>query len=110
MGALPTPQSSLSQARCPALLADLDPRHIAILQRTSRTLRTVCLNENIWRQHCFEKSPFLEVMRKRRAPSLADGCAGDRPVEDVAATHRPPKGRPRGQATSEAPEGEREAI
>ncbi|KAG5931067.1 hypothetical protein E4U53_001963 [Claviceps sorghi] len=45
----------------------LEPRHIARLQLVSRKLRKLCLDDELWKLLCFEKSPWLQSLQARRS-------------------------------------------
>ncbi|KAG5984347.1 hypothetical protein E4U55_005125 [Claviceps digitariae] len=45
----------------------LEPSHITRLQLVSRKLRKLCLDDELWKLLCFEKSPWLQSLQARRS-------------------------------------------
>ncbi|KAK5992740.1 hypothetical protein PT974_06156 [Cladobotryum mycophilum] len=66
------------------ILSFLLPHHIAGLQLVSRKLRKFCLDEELWKRHCFESSSWYQSLQNRR--SLLNGPSSFKPADDVAST------------------------
>lgn len=45
---------------------DLEPYAITRLQLVSRKLQKVCLDDELWRRHCFDESAWYEALKSRR--------------------------------------------
>ncbi|KAG6002793.1 hypothetical protein E4U54_000787 [Claviceps lovelessii] len=45
----------------------LEPSHITRLQLVSRKLRKLCLDDELWKLLCFEKSPWRQSLQARRS-------------------------------------------
>jgi hypothetical protein len=57
------------------LSLDLSDYHITNLQLVSRRLRSICLDEELWKQRCFAESSFLEgILRSRRTERQLAGA------------------------------------
>ncbi|SPJ79753.1 uncharacterized protein FTOL_08144 [Fusarium torulosum] len=60
------------------ILCYLEPRQLPRLQLVSRKLRDVCLDDELWKRHCFESSPWFSFLQNRRKvfASLPDTSLG----------------------------------
>ncbi|KAH8179410.1 f-box-like domain-containing protein [Sarocladium implicatum] len=63
------------------VLTYLRPHHITQLQQVSRRLQKLCRDNELWKRHCFDESPWYQVLQNRRRARLA-GLSFD----DAAAT------------------------
>lgn len=61
------------------LCIDLEPYHVTRLQLVSRKLQELCLDDELWKRHCFEDSPWYASLQTRR--STTSTILG--PVPDV---------------------------
>jgi hypothetical protein len=50
---------------------DLEPYDIARLQSVSRHLQVLCLDNELWKRHCFEDSAWYMNMQRRRFARIA---------------------------------------
>ncbi|UPK98404.1 hypothetical protein LCI18_009339 [Fusarium solani-melongenae] len=48
------------------ILCYLEPHNLPRLQLVSRRLREVCLDHELWKRHCFERSPWYHFLQNRR--------------------------------------------
>ncbi|CCE35163.1 uncharacterized protein CPUR_02094 [Claviceps purpurea 20.1] len=49
------------------IITYLEPFQLTKLQLVSRKLRELCLDDELWKLHCFEKSPWLRLLKARRS-------------------------------------------
>lgn len=67
---------------------DLEPHHITRLRLISRKLQKLCLDNKLWKRHCFDESPWYTLLRNRRNTfPLLFGLSGedqDAPVDALA--------------------------
>ncbi|CEI64645.1 hypothetical protein FVEN_g3165 [Fusarium venenatum] len=66
-----SPQSSRRWDELPheillQILCYLEPHQLPRLQLVSRKLRDVCLDDELWKRHCFERSPWYSFLQNRR--------------------------------------------
>ncbi|TQV98561.1 F-box domain-containing protein [Cordyceps javanica] len=60
------------------IIAYLKPYHITRLQLVSRKLQKLCLDDELWKQNCFDDSPwFAQLQSWRGAPPVFFGPAPD---------------------------------
>ncbi|KAF4459417.1 hypothetical protein FALBO_13824 [Fusarium albosuccineum] len=48
------------------ILCYLEPHHLPRLQLVSRKLRQVCLDHELWKRHCFQRSSWYHFLQNRR--------------------------------------------
>ncbi|KAH7155411.1 hypothetical protein B0J13DRAFT_225311 [Dactylonectria estremocensis] len=48
------------------IVSYLEPHHVPTLQLVSRKLRDVCLDHELWKRHCFDRSPWYQFLQNRR--------------------------------------------
>ncbi|OAA54449.1 F-box domain containing protein [Cordyceps fumosorosea ARSEF 2679] len=60
------------------IIAYLEPYHITRLQLVSRKLQELCLDDELWKQHCFDDSPwYLQLLSRRGSAPTFFGLATD---------------------------------
>ncbi|KAF4965680.1 hypothetical protein FSARC_6546 [Fusarium sarcochroum] len=64
------------------ILCYLEPHQLPRLQLVSRKLRDVCLDDELWKRHCFERSSWYHFLQNRRKvfASLPDSTL-DKPAQ-----------------------------
>lgn len=61
--------------------ADLEPYELSRLQLVSRHLQGLCLDNRLWKRHCFEGSPWYQALLNRRnSPRTPFTSADDSPI------------------------------
>ncbi|KAH7156223.1 hypothetical protein EDB81DRAFT_381322 [Dactylonectria macrodidyma] len=53
------------------IVSYLEPHHVPTLQLVSRKLRDVCLDPELWKGHCFDRSPWYHLLQNRRRFDVA---------------------------------------
>ncbi|OAQ97935.1 hypothetical protein LLEC1_05254 [Akanthomyces lecanii] len=53
------------------IIAHLEPCHIARLQLVSHKLQELCLDDELWKQNCFDDSPWYLQLQQRRGAAPA---------------------------------------
>ncbi|KAF4449142.1 hypothetical protein F53441_7538 [Fusarium austroafricanum] len=61
------------------ILCYLEPHQLPRLQLVSRKLRDVCLDDELWKRHCFHRSPWYSFLQNRRKvfATLSDSSLGN---------------------------------
>ncbi|ATY58840.1 F-box domain containing [Cordyceps militaris] len=68
------------------IIAYLEPYHITCLQLVSRKLQELCLDDELWKQNCFDSSPwYLHLQSRRLAPPAFFGHISDGHDTQIAA-------------------------
>lgn len=63
---LPSTPASPTRANPCVSGADLEPYHITRLQIVSRKLQKFCLDDELWKRHCFQSSAWYKLLKARR--------------------------------------------